>query len=218
MASENGKLIFKLIPQVMKAIGPISKGRFNEQQKYAFRGIDEIYNAIQPVLSEHGVFVLPSVIDQKREERKTRHDSLLMYTILTVKHTFCAPDGSYVEAVTVGEAMDTGDKSANKAMSAAMKYALLEVFCIPTEGDNDPDSQSHQVKGQQPAKGRGTLATADQVREIKGLLNVVRLPEGLVDKWLAKAKADRWEDMPAAAMKNCIKYLKDRLPANVAAE
>ncbi len=61
------------------------------------------------------------------------------------------------------------------------------------------------------------LATNEQVREIKDLLNIVRLPEGLVDKWFGKAQVDAWEDMPAETIGKCIEYVKNRLPGNVAA-
>jgi hypothetical protein len=45
-----------------------------------------------------------------------------------------------------GEAMDSGDKATNKAMSAAYKYACMQAFSIPTEGDNDADAHTHEVK------------------------------------------------------------------------
>jgi hypothetical protein len=154
-----GKQIYQLIPQVMRGIGAIGKGRNNAQQNYKFRGIDDVYNAVQPVLVEHGVFVVPTVVEQAREERTTRSGANMIYTVLTVKHTFYAPDGSSIEAVTVGEAMDSGDKSANKAMSAAMKYALIEVFSIPTEGDNDTENNSPEVapkKQPAPAADNGS--------------------------------------------------------------
>ena len=61
------------------------------------------------------------------------------------------------------------------------------------------------------------LATGEQVRELKDLLNIVRLPEGLVDKWLSKAQVETWEDMPADTIAKCIEYVKNRLPGHVAA-
>ena len=61
------------------------------------------------------------------------------------------------------------------------------------------------------------LATPDQVREIKDLLSLVRLPDGTVDKWFAKANVDMWEDMPADAVRKCIDYVKGRLPSAAAA-
>lgn len=62
------------------------------------------------------------------------------------------------------------------------------------------------------------LASLPQVQEIKELLNIVRLPEGLVDKWFAKAGVDTWEDMTADAIAKCIEYVRGRLPTTYAAE
>jgi hypothetical protein len=61
------------------------------------------------------------------------------------------------------------------------------------------------------------LASAEQVREMKELLNIVRLPEGTTDKWFAKAGVDVWEDMPADTIAKCIEYVKNRLPAALTA-
>lgn len=60
------------------------------------------------------------------------------------------------------------------------------------------------------------LARPDQVQEIKDLLSIVRLPEGTVEKWLAKA-VDEWEDMPGDLIARCIEYVKNRLPSAHAA-
>ena len=72
-------LIFSLIPKIMADIGPIAKDRENPQQHYKFRGIDEVYNAIQPVLAEHGVFIVPTVLEKEREERKSQSGGNLIY-------------------------------------------------------------------------------------------------------------------------------------------
>jgi len=61
------------------------------------------------------------------------------------------------------------------------------------------------------------LATSRQVAEMTQLLSVVRLPEGLVEKWFSKANVDDWEDMPAEAMSKCIDYVKSRIPTTTAA-
>jgi hypothetical protein len=54
-----------------------------------------------------------------------------------------AVDGSSHTVHVIGEAMDSADKATNKAMSAAYKYMAMQVFCIPTEGDNDADATTH---------------------------------------------------------------------------
>ena len=61
------------------------------------------------------------------------------------------------------------------------------------------------------------LATPEQVREIKDLLSLVRLPDGTVDKWFAKAGVDLWEDMPSDVVQKCIEFVKNRLPSVAAA-
>lgn len=139
-------LIYELIPKVMAEVGAIEKARRNEQQKYFFRGIDDVFAAFQPVLAKHKIFYVPEVLDKDVTERETKSGATLIYTTLAVAYTFYAPDGSNVRAVVVGEAMDSGDKSSNKAMSAALKYALLQIFCVPTEANEDADSQSHEIK------------------------------------------------------------------------
>jgi len=125
----------------------IAKDRKNDQQGYKFRGIDEVYNALSPLLAKHKLLVLPRMLERNVVERESRNGGALFY--ITVKAEFdfvSANDGSkHVVGPMYGEAMDSGDKATNKAMSAAYKYAAMQAFCIPTEGDNDADAQTHEV-------------------------------------------------------------------------
>lgn len=134
--------IYKAMSKAMCKIGAIGKNSRNQQQNFMYRGIDAIYNALQPVLIECGIFVVPEVLEQTREERTTSRGGNLIYSILKVKYTFYADDGSSVSATVIGEGMDSGDKASNKAMSVAFKYACFEVFCIPTEELRDPDAET----------------------------------------------------------------------------
>lgn len=138
-------LIFQLIPKIMDEVGPIAKSRRNTQQGYSFRGIDETYLALQDVLARHGVFTAPEVIDDRTEDRTTAKGSALIYRVLKLRYRFYAHDGSFFDTVVIGEGMDSGDKASNKAMSVAHKYALLQVFAIPTEELKDPENDSHEV-------------------------------------------------------------------------
>ena len=138
------------VPHVYQAITAVtakmakdglSKSKTNSQQGYKFRGIDDLYNAIAAVLAANNLCMLPRVTDRKFDERTTKSGAVLNYTILTVEFDLVSSlDGSKHTIVTIGEAMDSADKSGNKAMSAAMKYACLVAFQIPTEGDNDADA------------------------------------------------------------------------------
>jgi len=102
-------------------------------------------------MSELGLFIVPEILDQQREERKSANNTTLIYSIVTVKFTMYAPDGSSVSGTVVGEGMDSGDKATNKAMSIAMKYFCFQVFCIPTEEMKDPDAEVHEVTPERQA-------------------------------------------------------------------
>ena len=152
----------------------ISKDSKNSQQGYAFRGIDQVYGALSPLLAKHGLCILPRVTDRQVTERQNRNGGTLFYTTLTVEFDFvAAEDGSKHTIVTVGEAMDSGDKSSNKAMSASYKYAAFMAFCVPTEGDNDADASTHEVKPNQSRKILDAIASADSVKSITALYKMV---------------------------------------------
>lgn len=138
--------IYKAIPAIMAEIGSISKDRTNEAQRYKFRGIDDVYNAIHPLLIKHKVFTVPEILEEKDSEVETAKGTRLFYARLKIKYTFFAEDGSFITAVVRGEGMDSGDKASNKAMAVAHKYALIQTFAIPTEDGSDPENESHEVK------------------------------------------------------------------------
>lgn len=141
-----GPQIYTAITNVMKEIGAIGKTSKNAQQGFMFRGIDAVMNAINPALIKNGIFIVPEILEQVREERQTKSGNNLIYSVCKIKYTFYAQDGSSIEAVVIGEGMDSGDKATNKAMSIAFKYACFQVFCIPTEEMVDPDAECHEVK------------------------------------------------------------------------
>jgi hypothetical protein len=140
--------VYQAIHAVMADIGAlgITKSRKNQQQGYTFRGIDEVYNEMNPLFAKHGLLMLPRVMSSEQTDRISRKGDPLIYTRVRVEFDFIATeDGSRQTISTVGEAMDSADKSSNKAMAAAYKYAAMMAFCIPTEGDNDADATTHYV-------------------------------------------------------------------------
>jgi hypothetical protein len=125
----------------------IAKVNKNAQQGYNFRGIDDIYNTLSALFSKYGLVIVPHYTDWKQEERMSAKNSLIIYTKVSGKYQiYATEDSSMIEAELVGEAMDSADKSTNKAMSAAYKYLCLQLFSIPTKGDNDADATTHEIK------------------------------------------------------------------------
>lgn len=140
---EEPKMIYKKITQVMAEIGAVGKDQKNTAQGYKFRGIDDMINAAHPAFVKAGVFLIPEVLESKVEMREVTRGNgkagIDKHVQLRVKFTFFAEDGSHVSAITEGEGLDSGDKATNKAMSAALKYALIQSLSIPTADMEDAD-------------------------------------------------------------------------------
>jgi hypothetical protein len=129
----------------------IAKERTNRELGYQFRGIDDIYNALSPLLAKHRLCILPRILDRScLERRSTGGEALFAVTVKAAFEFVSVRDGSSHVVETFGEALDGGDKATAKAMSAAYKYAALQTFCIPTEADHDADSVTHRVKAGAP--------------------------------------------------------------------
>lgn len=149
----------------------IGKTNENQQQHYKFRGIDDVYNALAPSLAKHKLCILPKVIARSVMERESRGGGTLFCITVEAEFDFVsAEDGSIHTVKTFGEAMDSADKATNKAMSAAYKYACIQTFCIPTEGDNDADAVTHDPKAkaaQQPPQRKSEAKPAEPKPERK---------------------------------------------------
>ena len=169
--------IFKAIIGTMKDIGAIGKDQTNTFDKYKFRGIDDVYNALQPAMVKNGIFVAPSLVSINQEDRISRKsESSMIHTTLQVKYTFFAEDGSFVETVVPGEAADRSDKSINKAMSAAFKYACFQTFCIPTEEMKDADAESPEIGTKAPKQEK------PKQKEVKQSAPVQEAPPSIADQ------------------------------------
>ena len=143
--------VYKLISKVSEELSHegISKDRQSTNASgkvmYNFRGIDDIYNTLAPIIAKHGLVILPRVISRECTERTSSNNNALFYVVVEAEFDFISSnDGSKHTVKTFGEAMDSGDKATNKAMSAAYKYAAFQAFCIPTQADNDPDATVHE--------------------------------------------------------------------------
>lgn len=199
--------VYKAISAVSAELAQIGigKGRKNQAQGYNFRGIDDVLQALAALLAKHGLVIVPRVASLTREQVVNAKGTTLLYTTATVEYDFVAvADGSKHTACVIGEGMDSGDKSANKAMSAAYKYMALQTFCIPVEGVAvDSEQDSHDV------------AQAVPVGVLTGLLrNIAEASDAsLEDAYkAAMATAKQYGDHDAArAIKEAAKAAKDKL-------
>lgn len=155
-------LIYGRLADIMAKVTPISKGRRNQEQGYAYRGIDDIYNELHGHFAEARVFVTCSVASLERFTRTTQRGSVLNVTVGQYFVRFTAEDGSFVELLVAGEAQDSGDKATNKAASAALKYALMQTLLIPTAEVKDSEADDPGAAAQVAAPPRPPRAQREE--------------------------------------------------------
>jgi hypothetical protein len=196
--------VYKAINAVQMALAKVGIGKDskNQAQGFMFRGIDAVYNTLSPLLAQNGLCILPRMISRSCEERVNAKGTALFY--VTVEAEFdlvSALDGSKHTIKTFGEAMDSGDKATNKAMSAAYKYACFQAFAIPTEGDNDADGQTHEVAAKPKANPEltGRVEACETMAQLQAL----------------------WKTLDESERKQCaetVKAMKEKLSSSSSAE
>lgn len=195
----------------------IGKDRRNSQQGYNFRGIDDVYNALAPLLAKHGLCILPRCQHREQVERTSAKGGALFYTTVDVEFDFIAAEDGSTHTVRVpGEAMDSADKSTNKAMSAAYKYAAMQAFCIPTEGDNDADATTHEVASR-PRHEPEVRRDADPVISPEQFALIVSAAQlhGVEARAICeKAGVSSVKVLPAAMYADCMKWIERQAKPN----
>jgi hypothetical protein len=136
--------IFRVLAEAKKSIGAVGKNDTNQIQKFKFRGIDAVVNAVAPVFNDLGVITVPEVLEHEYETVVIGAKQTQMgHVRLVVKYHFYGPEGDCVTATVASESMDSGDKATPKAMSVAFRTALLQVLNLPTD-EPDPDSETYE--------------------------------------------------------------------------
>ena len=184
----------------------ISKSSKNAAQGFNFRGIDAVFNALAPILAKHHLCILPRCVERVCVERINKNGTALFYVTVKAEFDLVGDDGSKHTISTYGEAMDSGDKATNKAMSAAYKYAAFQAFCIPTEETTiDADSETHEVKPQ-PVK-KEPLLSVDQLTAIRDAANEAKLT---VDAICKTAKVKDLSEIQSARFDNLINWINSQ--------
>ncbi len=180
--------VHEAILEVMRAVPAVPKGDRNTQQNFSFRGIDAVMNAVGPKLREHGVLVLPQVQEHHNENVVVgRNATQMRSVVLLVRYSFIGPEGDKIEVEVPGEAMDAGDKAYSKAMSVALRTALLQALSLPTD-EKDPDEDTYERASAQtaaPARSAPPVSTVmtTTAKRPKSEADIAR------DDLLAKIKA-----------------------------
>jgi len=143
VAARRGPTVVQLMIDVMRRVRFVGKDQRNTEQRFDFRGIDDVINALGPAMREVGIIVLPTVEWSQRASTKTTRGKDTRETTIRTRWTFYGPAGDSISAVTEGESLDSGDKGTAKAQTVAWRVAMIQAFALPTD-EPDPDHDSYQ--------------------------------------------------------------------------
>ena len=123
--------IYDAICGVMEDIGAVGKNDVNKQQGFKYRSIDAVMNALSPAMIKHKVFCVPELLEQSREERQSAKGAQLIYSICRMRYRFYTTDGSYVDAITVGEGMDSGESGWTQKLPGPLTGSMEQNDYLP---------------------------------------------------------------------------------------
>ena len=182
--------IHQALQAVAQDISHIGKNQVNSAQKFKFRGIDDVLNAIHEPLAKHGVAFIPSGITILSEtERTTKSGTTQFYVRAAVEYTIVGPSGDSIKSVVLAEASDMGDKVSSKLMSMAFKYLAFQVLSIPVAGMDDADNDTPE-----PIQAAAPIPNLEKTLE--GFANSLGTDvESLTGKWRTANGGISYQDM-----------------------
>ena len=142
-------------PQVYSAIAGVAadlaelgvpKRHTNKVDGFDYRSIDDILTALAPLLPKHRLCVLPKALERHVDSGFSGSGSVTHVAVRVAYELASAKDGSSHVIEVFGEASDQADKATAKAMSASFKTAMIQAFCIPVVGADEPDAATAPVR------------------------------------------------------------------------
>lgn len=184
--------VVQALSAVMSDVGAVRKEQVNQHQRFNFRGVDAVVNAVSPALRKWGVVVAPTLLEKELKESKTAKGAIMANVYVTVRYTFYGPAGDKIEATVAAESFDSGDKATAKAMSVAFRTALLQTLALPTDEIDDPDHVTYERAASTPATSPApTPPTEEQTQRLATLVEELGLDDARFEsavKWATRRR------------------------------
>jgi len=177
--------IYGLITEVKKRAGALGKEK-SQGINFPFRGIDGTINHLAPHLQEVGIITVPRLIEHELIKQEDAKKRIVTTSRVEVEYTFYAPDGSYVQATTAGEAQDYADRATAQSQSVAFRIALLQTFSLPTQSP-EPEvtgqaAQDKQVSAVQQKLEKARVAPATKEPSARDKVRTEWIETGKAEK------------------------------------
>ncbi|MEQ2846456.1 ERF family protein [Bilophila wadsworthia] len=102
--------IYQAMAEILAEIPSIGKDNKNKEQGFKYRGIDDVYNALHPLLAKHKVFMAPTVLSRASEDRTTAKGGAMQCVTLSVEYCFFHVNGVQINCEVIEYEKCTGEE------------------------------------------------------------------------------------------------------------
>jgi hypothetical protein len=193
------------LAEVRRRIGYVQKRGFNERNNYSYVTAADLAGSVGDVLAELGVVIIPYLESIVYEPARNIGPEAARAAQVVMAYTFIDVEtGEEITAKVAGQGLDAGDKAPYKAMTGALKYALLQSFLLATGDDPEEERFNHTV----PGTGSDRLITEEEARQLRALISET---ETELDRVLAYYKLNSLEEMRETAYRRALELLNRKL-------
>lgn len=190
--------IHQRLAKVQQKLSYIQKEKKRGMQ-YSIVSHDAVTAAVRPLMVENGIIYYPCFVNHEQSGNRTE-------VMMAVRFVNVDEPKDFIDVATLGYGVDNSDKGPGKAMSYAVKYALLKCLGLETGDDPDHDQDTvHTPDESAKPKSSAALKREDVWGEFEAALgdveNLVQL-ESLKIEYRAKAAREGWNASFMDAMKN----------------
>lgn len=175
--------VLAALRDAIASMPPIGKDSVNREQGFRFRSIEDVMPHARKAMTEHGLVLIPEIVAREIEKRTTARGAVIHTVHLHLRLTIASvADGSTLTASAWGEGADMGDKATSKAMTMALKSALLALLMVADHDDPDATTMEHTVHtpDHRPAR-RAAKSPEAQLAEQLGIVS--REDKAAVKAW-----------------------------------
>jgi hypothetical protein len=200
--------IAKALNEVMKEVKGIEKSLKVGVGNAAYSGVadKDVKKIIGNSFQKNGISILPIEIDPEYNihrweepdyQGKVRNKQQV-FTSVRTKYMLLHTSGEFIEVVGYGHGVDSQDKSAPKALTYALKYALLHMTMAPTgtiDGDANPSNAIAPPPSVDPPSKKSDVET-DEVKTLP-TLNKTSPSFNDVKKYFEENKSESFDTLLA---------------------
>lgn len=159
------------INEIMKRVSYIQKNKA-AGMRYSIVSHDQVTSIVRPHFVELGVVYHPLSLEYRQVENLTQ-------VLIIVRFSDIDNPEDYIDVPSLGYGADTQDKGPGKAVSYAVKYALLKTLGLETGDDPDYEQGGDLADNEMRAKVQTLLQanklTGEKARKILGVDSIHKL-------------------------------------------